>query len=171
MMPAARAAKIICCLGIRSASSVGSMPVSSAKSSPPMSTAAVHAPGVLRDELARVVLLVHWHAVLQIEQDAVRAAGVRLVDVLLDVHRHIKQRAPQRKSGFHSCSPLGVPPPSHTIPAATSFAYAVLSTPISASSARLCSPSFGAGARIAPGVRERRGVTWCMGKAPMSGSG
>src|SRR5207247_943400 len=41
MMPAERAAKIICCLGMRSASSVGSMPVSSAKSSPPMSMAAV----------------------------------------------------------------------------------------------------------------------------------
>ncbi len=40
-MPAARAAKIICCLGMRSVSSVGSIPVSSAKSSPPMSMATV----------------------------------------------------------------------------------------------------------------------------------
>src|SRR5438552_85237 len=123
------------------------------------------------DELARVVLLVGGDAILQVEQDAVGAAGVRLLHVFLDVHRHVQQRAPHRKSRFHSCSPLGVPPPSHTMPAATSFAYAALSTPISASTARLCSPSFGAGARIAPGVRERRGVTWCMGKAPMSGSG
>ena len=40
MMPALRAAKIICCFGISSVSSVGSMPVSSAKSSPPMFIAA-----------------------------------------------------------------------------------------------------------------------------------
>ena len=40
MMPAARAAKIICCLGMSSVASLGSMPVSSAKSSPPMFIAA-----------------------------------------------------------------------------------------------------------------------------------
>ena len=40
MMPAERAAKIICCLGMSSVSSVGSIPVSSAKSSPPMFIAA-----------------------------------------------------------------------------------------------------------------------------------
>src|SRR5260370_5960603 len=104
------------------------------------------------DELARVVLLVSGDAVLQVEQDAVGAAGVRLVDVLLDVHRHIQERSPHRKSGFHSCSPLGAAPPSHTMPAATSFAYAVLSTPISASQSRFCSPSFGAAELIEPGV-------------------
>src|SRR6267378_3651048 len=178
MMPAARAAKIICCLGISSVSSVGSIPDSSAKSSPPMSIAAVRSPAPhpgrgLGDELARVVLLVGGDAVLQVEQDAVRAARVRLLHVFLDVHRHIQQRAPHREPGLHSCSPLAAAsiPPSQATPAPRSFAYAPSSTPTSARRSRLCSPSLGAGARIAPGVPENRGTTWCMGNAPMSGSG
>src|SRR6266571_3729123 len=164
MMPAARAAKIICCLGMRSVSSVGSIQVSSAKSAP-------HARGGSSDELARVVLLGGRNAVLQVEQDAVRAARVRFFHVLLDVHRNVEQRAPHRKPWLHSSSPLTATPPSQATPAATSILYEASSTPTSASSARLCSPSFGAAERMAPGVPASRGTTWCMGNSPMSGSG
>src|SRR5262249_50861100 len=114
---------------------------------------------------------VRRHAVLEVEQDAVGAALVRLGDVLLHVDGDVEQRAPHGQSGLHSSSPLETVPPSLTTPAASSFAYAWASTPASASSVRLCSPSLGAGARIAPGVFERRGITWCIGNASMSASG
>ena len=64
--------------------------------------AAPHPGRGLGDEPAGVVLLVGGDAVLQIEQDAVRAARMRLFHVFLDVHRNVEQRAPHWKSGLHS---------------------------------------------------------------------
>ena len=235
IMPAARAAKIICCLGMSSVSSVGSMPVSSAKSSPPMFIAArraldcaiagiwkkaagvsimaisrvwpgrsprfasrpemqlvdaLHVLGALRlgdrdavdvradrgfevlhrdfvgtvdahhdvgaaaphalrrrrHQLARRVLLRGRHAVLEIELDAVGAARVRLVDVLLDVDRDVQQRAPDGKIRFHSADD-----------AFFFQQFFVFRTfkPRDFNNSRLCWPSFGAGVRIEPGVPEQ----------------
>ena len=189
MMPALLAAKIICCFGISSVSSVGSMPVSSAKSSPPIfiaasrglargdgghaeerrrrldhgnqpnashvqaalrfqlrndlvnltdvvrtlgfghghavdvranagvevldghvhgavdayddvGTALTHAPRGFRDEQSGGILLGGGHAVLQVELNAVGAAGVRLLDEPLLVDGDVEQRSPDRQIWF-----------------------------------------------------------------------
>src|SRR6266850_6221416 len=133
--------------------------------------AAPHAFRRRRDELACRALLGGRHAVLEVELDAVRAARVRLVDVFLDVDRHIHERAPDGEVLLHSSSLLASAAPSTTIPPLTISPYRASSKPSSESNSRLCCPSLGAGLRIAPGVPSRRGTTWCIGKAPMSSSG
>jgi YjbE family integral membrane protein len=52
-------------------------------------------------QLARRVLLRGGHAVLQVELYAVGPPRVGLGDVLLDVHRHVHQRAPDREIRLH----------------------------------------------------------------------
>src|SRR5256885_1114355 len=87
MLPASPAAEIICCLG------------SSSAPAPPAFCGGSH-------QRARRILFGRGHAVLEIELDAIGTARVRLVDVLLHVHRHVEQRAPDRQIGFPSASSL-----------------------------------------------------------------
>ncbi|MNC91218.1 hypothetical protein D3C83_74330 [compost metagenome] len=56
--------------------------------------AAAHPGGRLFHQRPRVRFLRRRHAVLEIELNAVGAAGVGLVDEFLDVDRHVEQRAP-----------------------------------------------------------------------------
>src|SRR6185436_14656849 len=100
------------------------------------------------------------YAVLEIDQHAVGAALVRLVDELRHIARHVEDRAPDGRGGTH-----------HLItPACFSLSYSV--SPSSGfSSASLCSPIRGAGALRAPGVPDIRGTTGWVGSSPISASG
>ena len=89
---------------------------------------------------ARLGLLRRLHAVLEIDQHAVRAALVRLVDELGHIARHVEDRAPDGRRRARSLLL-----PFEMTPAWQSLSYSA--SPSSGfSSASLCSPIFGAAA-------------------------
>ena len=92
----------------------------------------------LRQHGARRGLLGHGHAVLEIDQDAVRAALVRLVDELGHIARHVEDRAPDRRSrAVHFFFPLEMTPDWQSLSYSASPSSGF-------NSASLCSPIFGA---------------------------
>src|ERR1700730_650058 len=124
----------------------------------------------LGQHFARLGLLGQGHAVLEIDQHAVGAALMRLVDEFGYVARDIEDRAPDgwgRSGGggsVHFFFPLEI------APALQSLSYSA--SPNSGfNNASLCSPILGAALLSAPGVPERRGTTGCVGSSPISSSG
>ena len=67
-------------------------------------SAALHAGCGFFHESSRAFLFRRRDAVFEVELDHVGAARVRLVDVLVDVHRHVHERAPDREIGVHEMS-------------------------------------------------------------------
>ena len=99
----------------------------------------------------RTLLLGLGHAVLEIEDDAVGAARMRAGNELLAHDGHEQQRAPGGQIGSGSRH--------QTILSERSLARSASPMPMRARTSAVCSPSFGAARRNAPGVADKRGMT------------
>ena len=108
--------------------------------------------GCVGDQSARAFLLRRRDAVLELEDQRVGAAGVRLRDEPLRGHGDVEHRAPER---------LDYGQDGQITPSLVNCARSASLTPSSLKISALCSPSPGAARRIAPGVPDRRGTTLC----------
>ena len=116
---------------------------------------------------ARLGLLRRLHAVLEVDQHAVGAALVRLVDELGHIARHVEDRAPDGRSGTVGSLLLSL-----SRWRRTRRACRIRPRPAAASAAPRCARRSSARrVRSAPGVPDRRGTTGCVGSSPISSSG